>query len=393
MAYDTATGRISAPVSISDMMQATGCFVPDVGNIIVNGVINPWAKYKPVQYNPTSYNKIDTTRQWYYAQNRWKTLAEIQAADINDTPWWWGLSSAKCGIVPKKITTGYASQIIPAYDGDMNGWVYNRPLGNTVSGVQFPFRMTDFAQYNAKALPPVSHFYVPDTITVDQGNRVHASSVVNYSGDYDSVTLADLGINENLYFGVIFEANGTLVMMATDSEPNTGQVDRQLPSSGMLQIGTTYNVYAVLSNVAKAPTNSILSASGEYIYTCPGCPVLRCRAVSHDQSVNVDVDIKPNLTVANRYYIHVINQTDYPFTSLTYVISTSTTEPTSGWTNWPTSQTVAANNSSTILTANVSTPESYLWIKFYWAGGAISTQYTRNYLIEQYTPLPPSPQQ
>lgn len=400
MAYDASTGRITVTspygVDITDAMEATGCGVASVGYIIANGGINVWSKYKPVQYTNSTYGNHNTARQWNYSANRWKTPAEISAADINDTPWWYGLSTAKFGITPKKFTTGYASQIKAAYDGDMNGWTYSRPLGNAGGGVQFPLRLQDFAMYNAKAIPPVSHFTVPDTITVGQGNYVKASAIVDYDGNYDSITLADLGITETLYFGVIFELNDTLVLMVTEETAGSGMVWRQFPSAGMLQVGQTYNVYPVLSNVSKF-SSSILTNAGEYLYTCPGCEVLTTTAISHDQAVKVEMEIQPILSQANRYTFRVLNETTTNFTLLEYVITEATTAPTTGWTNWPTNRTVNANSASAILTATVenptthaSLPNAYIYIRFYWAGGGANSQYTRSFQISPYTPLDPT---
>ena len=177
-----SNGKISAPVSIEDLMQVLpvtlkrtvngtvqtktssdlGVIIgADVGDSVpsMDGLgswtvdsrvnINIWAKYKPVRLNTLFTNTAD---QWDSANNTWKSGAT----------WWKGFGDTIGGIAPFRNAT--LSNVINAYgnhaNDPLNGWVYYSPTGTT----QSPYRDTDFAGYNHEAPRPVENFNVPSEV-------------------------------------------------------------------------------------------------------------------------------------------------------------------------------------------------------------------------------------
>jgi hypothetical protein len=137
VAYNGSTNQVEG-VDIRDIMQATGCGVPDIGYIIQNGSINPMAKYKPVRHSQL--------------ENLPLTYAQRRAAKH-------GLSTE----IPR-INTGTPNVSAP--------WQYLRPQGGTAS----PYRYTDFAKdanpnigYDARAVAPFA--FGVEGASIDKGSE------------------------------------------------------------------------------------------------------------------------------------------------------------------------------------------------------------------------------
>lgn len=159
MAYDSSTGKITAPVSISDVQKCFGLSSGDLGTLIKNAKINMWAKYKPVRLS-----KSDTvTGQWDFSKNKW-----LDSAD------WFQSNDGYCGLNP----TSYVRLGSPYTEGtflcalyhDQLPITYNRP-GGDIGG---QYRLQDFAGYLVDAKPFLyflayggSVIYIKDKVTVD----------------------------------------------------------------------------------------------------------------------------------------------------------------------------------------------------------------------------------
>lgn len=364
-----SNGKITAPVGISDIRSVLGVSSADLGTLCQSSKINPWAKYKPIQKN-----KADTTDEWNTSTQKWKSTAT----------WWQGSSTTNIGgITPKslQITSSTVSTFIGYYDGNLNGWVYNRPGG----GVYQPYRQTDFAHYNHQAPPPVQGFRINSQI--GRYGRLYASAAYTPQiTDGDSLTLADFSSQafSTLYWGVLFAQNGDPKLVATGTTPGDATVERRFESSGnALQLGT-YQVYPIFSSVAMFTTS--FNSISALFYTCPGCEIKTVQIVNDESLIDVTIEFTPNLTTGTSGTFKVLNGEASQLTNLKYKFDSSTSDPDpSTMTNWPTSQTVAANGESTLLIASYGSAQ-YIHIFFNYNGGA---HYKRETIMGI---MPPSPQ-
>ena len=156
MAYNSSTGKITAPVSIADLQSCFGTTETYLSYIIDDSNINMWAKYKPVVRN----GLIDTTGQINNVSTNktWKTSAVIEAGGHANAAWW-RADNTNHGLTPKFETPNWnpaafiskLTTVATFIDGKKNGWSYTRPSGGSSS----PYRLLDFLQYNHKAPNPI----------------------------------------------------------------------------------------------------------------------------------------------------------------------------------------------------------------------------------------------
>ena len=364
-----SNGKISAPVSVYDIRNAVGHSSGDLATLIGSGTINPWAKYKPVQKS-----KIDTMDEWDSTTSKWKSTAT----------WWKGNSTTNIGgITPKslQITSSTVSSFINLYDGNMNGWVYNRPTG----GVNQPYRYLDFAQYNRNAPPPVQGFHINSKIS-QYGRLFAAAMYTPQITDGDSITLADFQSQafSSLYWGILIAQNGSPKLVATATTAGDATVDRVFEGSGnVLPLGT-YQVYAIFSSVAMFTTN--FNSISALFYTCPMCEIKTIQIVSSSSMIDVSIDQMINLTTGTSGTFKVLNGESTQLTNLKYKFDSSTSDPDpSTMTNWPTSQTVAAGGTSTNLVASFGSSQ---YIHIFFNIGS-SAYYKRETIMGI---IPPAPQ-
>ena len=161
MSYNTSTAVITAPVNIHDLQVCLGTDRQDLGDIIDNafddGVINVFARFKPIVYPSKKSIAGGETGLRPYFNN---TVSVQQAT---------GLSGLNCNAATafgvttlawggKQVST-FISEVIQVMLSDRSKmqyrlWSCQKPLG----GVSSPYRLTDFAVegnanvgYNAKA--------------------------------------------------------------------------------------------------------------------------------------------------------------------------------------------------------------------------------------------------
>lgn len=148
MAY--SDDKIDAPVSIYDVQKFFGLTSPDLGTLITDAVINPWAKYKPVRLGAK-----DTDRQFDFTTNKWLATAT-----------WWKASDGKCGFAIDTFSSAGGidtpNTFLYMLKNGLLPWVYQRPTG----GISQPFRIIDFARYWKNAIPAVGTCGVEDGDTV-----------------------------------------------------------------------------------------------------------------------------------------------------------------------------------------------------------------------------------
>lgn len=257
MAYDPTTGIISAPVSIYDVQRVAPVtlrrtvngvvqtrFSCDLGVLLSSKVgdtipaddglgswtvysrtdINIWAKYKPVQNTAKQYMS-----QWDANNNEWDSGATWFHGS--------GYPAWKFGLVPKSLgITSYTDPavqtLIDCYndpDDPMNGWVYKRPLGGSLS----PFRLTDFAGYNSMAQKAADEFTVGSPVGLDQNNKgTLVANFVHAIDDGSNVSLYDI-IGSSLYFGIIaLDSNNNVAIRGTVDTPGVVTIQEEMAFAG-----------------------------------------------------------------------------------------------------------------------------------------------------------------
>ena len=365
-----SNGKVIPPVRIYDIQRVLGTTGGgDLATLCTSTKINCWAKYKPVQKNIK-----DTTGQWDFTNAKWKSTAT----------WWKGASNTNIGgITPKylQITSATLPTFMAIYDGEMNGWTYDRPGG----GANQPYRQLDFAHYNHEAPPPVQGFTMNDKVS--QYGRLFASALYTPQiTDGDSLTLADFSSQafNTLYWGILIGQGNSPKLVATSDTAGDATVDRRFESSGnSLPLGT-YQVYPIFSSVAMF-TTEFNSISAKF-YTCPMCEVLEIEIVDAASLIDVTIKFSPILSSTNRGTFQVLNGENSALTTLKYSFDNSTSNPDqSDMTNWPSSQTVAANGNSTLLTT---TSGNNIYIHIFFTYN--NANYYKTELIQGI--IPPSPQ-
>ena len=306
MAHDSTTGKISAPVSISDIQQAIGQSSGDLATLCKASTINMWAKYKPVQL----YQVIDTTSQWLAASNRWKKVSELGGVD----PWWYGLSGQFGGITaPGQVSgiPGYTDRasLIAAFDGNLNGWVYNQPT----NGSLHPFRETDFAMYNHMAPAAVENFYVPNMIVND--GRFFASALMSMpdeSADYLSLLDFKSAVGfSHVYFGVaVLDSQGNWMCRATSENEGEAGVEVDL-SHAIIATNKNYKVYPFLSNQVLSITQT-LDPSGLKMLPCPNCNYESFTSISRNNFADISLAAEYDRSDSTKIKVTIMNGDQTP---------------------------------------------------------------------------------
>ena len=151
MPYNSTTGIVSVDtstspytgVSINDIQQALDCTRNDIGGLITDGLINKWAKYKPVKMSGLDFASQRNSNF------TWKSTAT-----------WWKGYNGQCGMTFQTFTSfgnpaTSSSFFYKLLDGQL-AWGYEKPTGGIN---QYPFRFFDFLQYSRFALKPVTGVY------------------------------------------------------------------------------------------------------------------------------------------------------------------------------------------------------------------------------------------
>lgn len=290
-----SNGIITAPVSFGDVNAVLGTSHTDLATLCKDVNINKWARFKPVRLNV-----IDTiTGQWDFTNNKW----------LNSSTWWKGYGDESCGITPPAYKTNL-SQALSLYDGDMNGWVYNRPAG----GARQPYRIQDFAGYNHAANPPIHDFHVPSTIIQDGQFAVIAfENVEPIDGSLSSELLLSDFANDTftpIYFGCAFTkvVNGTITVYAklTASQAGVASIDGDFTNATKLTLNETYAVYPFFCNQRILITETS-EPSGRRYLPCPNLNPANTKIVSRSTTVNISLFAEYNSGSQTAVTITVVN--------------------------------------------------------------------------------------
>lgn len=213
-------------VEIADIQAVVASSRSDIGALVENGDIQPWAKYKPVRLallDTTGQMEEDTANHIM----KWKAGAN-----------WWRASDGFCGFA------------IPAYasaadlDGETDAWEYERPTGGISTQ---PFRFPDFNLYDHNSILPFE-LRLPDYSIV--GGAPIAQIVYDPDPATYNLALTDIGGFADCYFGVAaFKDNRTPVFKTADKKLSANDVDSNkifLDSISLFQEAGVVRLYAFI---------------------------------------------------------------------------------------------------------------------------------------------------
>lgn len=179
--------NINLATNIRDVLNNAGGTVGnDVSSFFTTAAkINPYSKRKPVPLGVDFCQDFDDTKPNYYKD-------------------WWKGSDGYCGFIPCQVSS---FKNIPQYmDGDMNGWVYQLPVGSSKT----PMRLGDFRGYDSAANPMMFNFTTQSTVSNQfSSNVVTGSCMLTFESD-TNLTFADFPNLKDYYFGMyIVQENGS----------------------------------------------------------------------------------------------------------------------------------------------------------------------------------------
>lgn len=272
-----SNGKITAPISLhADVYPVLGLSKSgtyyDLGYACANshGKINPWAKYKPVKYEG-----VDTTGKE-----------------------WWKSRDGNCGMTIKRLSS--YREAVDFADGSMNGWSYSAPNGGSN-----PYRLTDFVGYNHNAVPPISNFKCPSTISNQfQNTTFLCSAMIMSQSQDDNLSLGDFELIADCYFGVyVKQSSSSQARRVTSSTPiKNGGSTVSVKSYGL----TTgkWDVYPFLC------TAILEQDSTDVTNTCYSIPMLSkasINIVSSYISISVIAGSLPSVGLTTNITIRITN--------------------------------------------------------------------------------------
>ena len=240
---------INAPVIIANVASVVRAGGTDLADIIANGNINKWAKYKPIVRAT-----VDTvTGQWDRNNNTWLSSAN-----------WWRGGDGHCGLTFSVFSelgtlTNSSAFLYKLYHLQLP-WTYTKPSGGSNS----PYRLQDFAKYDSYAVPCVGQLAgAGGTIYVPASGQGTRTLVLNYdapsSGD-TNLTLSDFahgGTSFTQFYLAVLMVKGNRYIVVS-SNTHIGSTGSALIETevGYDDIGT-WQVIPFLSSV-------IITATGQF---------------------------------------------------------------------------------------------------------------------------------
>lgn len=173
-------------VEIADIQTVLGLSNNDIGALITNGNIAPWAKYKPTRANGK-----------------------------NPTDWWKGEKKSIYGSATQKYTYGFSLKeytTLAAMKTDMDnndfGWVYEKPRGASYGTNGEWFRFLDFNEYLHNATSPFYRFGLEGESfpTID---TFPAYLYVDFTRSTNELAAGDFDMFDGWYFGVVVYGGGS----------------------------------------------------------------------------------------------------------------------------------------------------------------------------------------
>ena len=235
---------------------------------------------------------------------------DFDSSKPNYDPEWWQSNDGNCG-----LTLGTApsfAKIIEILDGtdDMNGWVYNLPLGGSTS----PYRLGDFAGYSAVAKPMAHEFYCPEKVENRAASTLQAICMFNREND-SSLSFADFPNIKDYHFGIIVRKNNSTLQQRVISETTIGEggLYAEISTNG-LQTGT-WRVYPF---IAQNPLGQFDADIANYYYTLPMIKPRDVEIVASFISIMLSAEkVSGQLKITYEITVYNTTGTDYTFNNNT----------------------------------------------------------------------------
>ena len=300
-----SNGIITRPVVITpsggDIGQALGVALNSLGDLITQGPINPWAKFKPV---------------------RFATL-EDTGESATEQPNYWKAHNNLCGFsIPSSndITNGPSSPASAWYKllNSLLLWTYERPNGSLLSQ---PFRENDFDGYYHNAQQPISG-PTSDSIMLTSDNKLKVQ-IGGARGDSRTLDLSHFTMQntalDHWYLGVLvyysstsgewfFKTNGIVY------GNNMEVVFNNMQSFG----GRNVKIVPFLSSVELVQGSALSQAT---IISCNVAPAtVRIRVYTTGITVDLSARWKDEFHVRVEYTCNLINETAASITVTNIVI-------------------------------------------------------------------------
>ena len=224
---------MTLPIGMGDISAAVGYASGDLAMLIKNGVINKWAKYKPVRCPG-----LDFSGQMNAGRTEWKTNSD-----------WWKASDGHCGLSIEEATElgSFNSGFLYKLRTGQLPWNYLRPQGGI--GAQ-PYRAFDFFRYKGTARPPVGSIGATD-IWLDASYNGQIDFDTNAPDAYE-LSLGDILLNNqamtNYYLGIVlWRSNGTYYVITSPNKFAEGGTI-SIPISGAQALFGTWQMVPMISS-------------------------------------------------------------------------------------------------------------------------------------------------
>lgn len=305
MPWNPTTKMMSMPINLDDIAQAVGYYGDD---LIANGIINMWAKYKPVRNSGLDYS------------------AQMNAAPLNATEWlsganWWKGADGQCGLSFDTFsglgTPSSSGTLFYRLIHELLSWTYNRPRGPQYSEWQ---RVFDFFRYYGAAPAPVDQ-PASTTIMLNSNNELVLDIPVN-RGDNYSLSFADFSINNqsvaNFYFGILVYLSDSVYTFKADHLVSSGDIATTL-SNMTAYAGRYVKVAPFLSS--QAIQQGIDAGSGIYLSAGVQAFDVLVRPYSTGISAAVMPRWNDSLHGRVRYVLSLVNESAASITANNVVLS------------------------------------------------------------------------
>lgn len=266
-------GVVKAPVGLYEIIQLLGESSIDVGTACLSDKINIFAKWKPQDVNKArKYEQLtDSERQ-----------------------------TSNYGLTPKRVYSW--QELMSAYDGNRNGWVYNKPKDYC--------RLTDFLNekgtsgYWHKAPSMLQGVYMEEDVLFIEDNNYFQLVYETTSSEPDSVTMDSLF--SGYRFGLYFIDNLNYTKLARTCNTNDKNV---IISADTIpdEAGDTFTMYPFITNAEYSGRGTGTAFMENAIhYTVPGISPLSVNIKSFGDIFGISgVLNRPKstltITIANNY--------------------------------------------------------------------------------------------
>lgn len=244
-------------VDVRDTLNANGGNASDDWASLcgADGNANVWSKKKPVRLSAIACQDHTVGADNYYAQ-------------------WWRAYNQLCGFNLDNARVSGWEALRGKFDGDMNGWVYERPIGGEAS----PYRITDFGGYYPAARP-ITHGFVAPSVVYRDDTTATAMMAMAIENEY-SLTWGDFPSLSSYYFGVLLYRSANDYRRVTAGRTLADNGAEVVFNPSRLTTGATYTVYPFICSHAIGEDD--VDPSGLIIYPCPVIQPTSLQVVSTD---------------------------------------------------------------------------------------------------------------